>query len=397
MVSEHPDRELVMSWLDGQRPGADAEMRRHLEICDACRDLAEDLRGLSAQLREWRVEPAPASFDERVTSFARGFRAPEPARRPLWRVPAWPSPIWKWTAGVTALATIAIVAFMATRPHSGGVARQGMVVDSLSSVPSPTPARAGGMGGSPVASGGTANKGVARSTVSAEPLIARTASIHLSVLNLDDSRAALTRLTTAEGGSIARIGVSGERPAIRIIDATLKIPSARLDAALAALRTMGRVVGESQGSEDVTAPSADLDARLANARHTEQRLAAILDKRSGTVADVLAVEREMSRVRGDIEQMEAERKRLTSRIDMATINVRIEEQRRAELAMPRAWIGGDLRNALVDGLRAAAGTVVWAVMLVLHFGPAVILWGAALALPLRWLRQRRRMAIGRIR
>jgi hypothetical protein len=163
----------------------------------------------------------------------------------------------------------------------------------------------------------------------------------------------------------------------------VKVPADGLDAALAAFRSFGRVQNESQGSEDVTQQSIDLDARLANARHTEQRLAAVLEHRTGSVADVLTVEQEIARVRGTIEQMDAERKRLTTRVAFATLELRLDEERRAELGAPAQSIRGDLRNAAVDGLRAGAESALAALMFALRVGPTAGLWLLILAWPAR--------------
>jgi hypothetical protein len=89
------------------------------------------------------------------------------------------------------------------------------------------------------------------------------------------------------------------------------------------------VQDESRGSEDLTAQSMGLDARLGNARRTEQRRVAVLEHRTRKISEVLEVEREIVRLRSEIEQMEGARKRLTTRIDFATIALRLEEERHA--------------------------------------------------------------------
>jgi hypothetical protein len=75
----------------------------------------------------------------------------------------------------------------------------------------------------------------------------------------------------------------------------------------------------------------DLEARLANARNTERRLTDLLKERTGKLSDVLAVENEHARVRGEIERMEAERKNMSNQVSFATLNVTITEDYRAQL------------------------------------------------------------------
>ena len=73
---------------------------------------------------------------------------------------------------------------------------------------------------------------------------------------------------------------------------------AQLEAALAELKKLGRVEDEAQGGEEVTQQYVDLQARLANGKHTEQRLSEILRTRTGKLQDVLKDELEIDRVRG---------------------------------------------------------------------------------------------------
>lgn len=94
----------------------------------------------------------------------------------------------------------------------------------------------------------------------------------------------------------------------------MRVPAGRLDEALTAIKAAGEVIEESQGADDVTEQVRDLDARLANSRNTEKRLNDLLLKRTGELADVLAAEREVSRVREEIERLEAQRKNFDRRL-----------------------------------------------------------------------------------
>jgi hypothetical protein len=230
---------------------------------------------------------------------------------------------------------------------------------------------------------------LARRDLAGGLFIARTATVHLLVADVDQARAVLERQLASRQGYISRLDVTGERPAARTLVATVKVPTDQVDATLAVIRSLGRVQDESRGSEDVTAQSVDLDARLANARRTEQRLVAVLAQRTGKVSDVLEVEREIARVRGEIEQMEGARKRLTTRIDFATIDLRFEEERHAGLTVSSPSVAGELRNAAVDGFRTAVEFTIGLMLLVLRIGPTTVLLGAALAWPLRALWRRR--------
>src|SRR5207244_4226025 len=87
---------------------------------------------------------------------------------------------------------------------------------------------------------------------------------------------------------------------------TFRIPATRWDEALAALRGMAvKVVDEHSTTEDVTTQVVDLAARIANLQATEHALQGIMD-RARAIKDVLAVQEQLTEVRGEIEQMTAE-------------------------------------------------------------------------------------------
>ena len=71
----------------------------------------------------------------------------------------------------------------------------------------------------------------------------------------------------------------------------------------------------------------DTDARLRNLQRTETRLLELLDQR-GSLEDILAVERELARVRGEIESSTSQMKQLRERVSLATCHVTLREKDR---------------------------------------------------------------------
>ena len=138
------------------------------------------------------------------------------------------------------------------------------------------------------------------------------------------------------------------------------------------------MVGESQDGEDVTQQSADLDTRLENARVSEKRLRDILAQRTGKLSDVLDVEREIARVRGEIEGMEAERRSLDRRVTYATVSVTLTEDRKSEVNLGPVPVSRRLRNALVEGWTNAINSGVDVLLFIAGVGPTLVLWAMIL-------------------
>ena len=153
---------------------------------------------------------------------------------------------------------------------------------------------------------------------------------------------------------------------------------------MAELKKLGRVEDESQGGEEVTQQYVDLQARLANGKHTEQRLTEILRTRTGKLQDVLKVELEIDRVRGEIEQMQAEKKEPSKRVAFATLNTTIKEEYQAKLQGAPPSTGSRFRNAAVDGYNTVIEGLIGVALFLLSAGPSLLLWAAILFFPARW-------------
>jgi hypothetical protein len=220
------------------------------------------------------------------------------------------------------------------------------------------------------------------------PMIARTVSLAILVKDFDVSRKSLDAILLRHNGYSANLTVNTPQGASRSLNASLRVPAPQLAAALAELKSLGHVENESQNGEEVTQQHADLVARLKNSRETEQRLQAILTQRTGKISDVLEVEQEIARVRGEIEQMEAEQKNLEHRVDFATIDLQLGEEYKVKLDSGVPSFSTRFHNALVNGHRNVADTLVALVLFFAEYGPILVFWAMLLAIP-AWLLWRR--------
>jgi hypothetical protein len=228
------------------------------------------------------------------------------------------------------------------------------------------------------------------------PMIARTVSVSIIVKDFDASRDSLDAILTRHNGYAAGLNVATPQGAARALQASLRIPDRQLATALSELKALGRVELENQNGEEVTQQHADLLARLKNSRETEQRLQDVLRTRTGKVKDVLEVEQEIERVRGEIEQMEAEQQTLEHRVDFATIDLKLAEEYKAQLTSPTPSVATQLRNASVNGFRSAFESLLALVLFLAESGPAILLWLALLFVPVRllWRRYQRTLVMG---
>ncbi|HYA89817.1 MAG TPA: DUF4349 domain-containing protein, partial [archaeon] len=148
----------------------------------------------------------------------------------------------------------------------------------------------------------------------------------------------------------------------------------------------------SQSGEEVSKQYNDLGIRLQNARVTEQRLVEVLRAKTGKVRDILEVEREIARVRGEIEQMESDRRTLKTRVDYATLQLTVNEDFRASLQVAPPSTATRLHNAVVQGYHDVVESLIGFAVWLLAAGPTLLLWAAVLFFPARWAWKRWKQA-----
>jgi len=101
------------------------------------------------------------------------------------------------------------------------------------------------------------------------------------------------------------------------------------------------------------------------------------------MTDILAVEREISRVRGEIEAMNAERSNLQNQVQYSTLELKLSEEYKAQIEAPPST-GTQLHNAFVDGLRGLFDSALGLALFLLSFGPPFLFWGLILFFPARF-------------
>lgn len=86
----------------------------------------------------------------------------------------------------------------------------------------------------------------------------------------------------------------------------------------------GRITSNNVNTEDLTAYIVDLDARLEAKLALRERIKNLLETRDGTLSDILAAERALADVQGEIDSMTAQRAAARARVDMSALNISYE-------------------------------------------------------------------------
>ena len=411
-TNNHPiEHEELMAYLDGELATARAvAAAAHLEHCAECQELAAELRKISQELMAWEVEEIEPAEGMPIAIRAALQDVPKKSTKALkprgWRVLLTRHGL-AWAGSGLGLALFFIVFGVGrlnqSRPGAPAVRQEAVTATLVSPTPGATPLASYANGSLNAFSYAPENRTAKAQAAPTEdtggdevtgneekagvpeiPMIARTAGLTLTTKEFDKARASLEDILKRHNGYMGELSVSAPSDTGRTLTATLLIPAQQLDSALAELKNLGRVENESQGGEEVTAQYVDLAARLANAQHTEQRLTEILRTRTGKLQDVLKVELEIDRVRGEIEQMQAERKELTKRVAFATLNTTVKEEYKARLQGAPPSTGSRFRNAAVDGYNTVVEGLIDVGLFLLSSGPSLLIWVAILFFPARW-------------
>src|SRR5437762_10451841 len=160
----------------------------------------------------------------------------------------------------------------------------------------------------------------------------RNATVQLEIVSFDDAMQKITALATEERGYVAT--TSSEKQANGKLkgQVVVKVLPENLDRFLQKLRELGELKNQTLGTEDITKAYFDTDSRLKNARVMESRLVEMLKKKSDDINDLLQVEKELGRVREQIEHMQGELKFWDSQVQFATVTISLAEKDLEEAA-----------------------------------------------------------------
>lgn len=379
-MTKHDVAELLPFYANGTLSATDrARVDAELASCESCAAELQELQALSASLNA-RAADAPALpahlLDATLVRIGPSATLPVSHARSGW----WGLPVRYATAAALVLGfgTASFAAYhqlVAQFVRTAGVtvdggAPQAMSVYRVTPGPAGAPAPAAkpyaGVGGVRSENGTTTKTADAPAAVAKQHRLAKKARIALLVRDVEASLKESQRVVRDAGGEVTSLADDSPRTSDAVHSATLQIevPADRLDGTLDRLALLGNVQTRAIDAEDVDSTIVDEEARLRNLRREEADLRALMDK-GGKVTDILTVQENLSDVRGQIEQLDAQHRNDVHRVATSTIDITLSEDRpNAAPAKPGpsaridgAWHSG--LNALGDTVVAFLTTIVW--------------------------------------
>jgi hypothetical protein len=169
-----------------------------------------------------------------------------------------------------------------------------------------------------------------RTPPATQPKIIKTGELVIEVPVYDQAAGQVERIVGEHGGFVADVTVREREGGALQGSLVVRVPPERFEALFAALKAVGRVESENVKAADVTAQYVDLEARICGLQITEERLQELIQSKSfiDKIESLLEVEREMSRVRSEIEQLQGQLRVMADRVASSTISITLREPAR---------------------------------------------------------------------
>ncbi len=174
---------------------------------------------------------------------------------------------------------------------------------------------------------GLSDVGSVPSHINADRKIIYTANIELAVEDFSGVPERVTALARDFGGYLAGSNQNGSTGESRRGTWTIRIPVERYDEFLKSAKSLGELIRMVTDARDVSEEYVDVDARIRNKTKEEERLLQLLEERPGKLEDVVAIERELSRVREELERMQGRMRVLSDLTSLTTVELTVVEIR----------------------------------------------------------------------
>ena len=380
-MTDHQIAELLPFYANGTLDAAElARVEAELASCTSCAAELRELQSLGAALQLRAGDAPPLGQHIIDDALARIAVPPVTTAATRLRTAWWGTPA-RYATAAALVVGVGAAAAAAYHAHEADLTRMTQGTDVIAErrtsvfrvTPGPNDGAVPASKNAPLAA--AAPKPAAKQnaaepapTVAKQHRLAKKAQLELLVRDVEGSLKQAQSVVRGAGGDVVALADSSPRTDAATHEAKLdvEVPASALDATLDRLAAIGTVQNRAIDADDVDATIVDEEARLRNLRREEADLRKLMD-RGGKVDEILTVQQNLSEVRGQIEELDAQHAHDVHRVATSTISVTLTEDRpNAVPAKPGptaridgAWHGG--LNALADTVVTLLTTIVWCI------------------------------------
>lgn len=379
---------LILDWLDdyleGQLdPQNSAKFEKHIEECESCRMLLEDLKAMREVMGEMPLMPLPSDFNESLheklivaaEEIKAGFNIKEHSeeKKKAKKIFSFSKQHFNQYVGAAAVVALLVVSAYQVKDQlwwnqENKSADNYEVADAGGPLEMPPMPQARG-GGNEAASvngsadtttygvtaspdGGNVAVGLAKTAgtnetgsvastpqssvsakidVTANRDLIRSGDLNLKIADYDSFYSSIEKIVAETGGYIesSYTGMTpyyvdnkfvGDQMTGSVV---LRIPSEQFNRVYETVKTMGVLQSGQQNVQDVTTQISDLKATLSNLKARETSLRRLMGE-AKNVTEVMEVERELSSVRTQIDQLESSLKGQQQQVSLSTLYINVQ-------------------------------------------------------------------------
>jgi hypothetical protein len=237
------------------------------------------------------------------------------------------------------------------------------------------------------------SKSTEKSEVVAKKII-KNAKLTLEDSDPSKAKDRIEKIVATSGGYIQSSEFAHANAALEgRITMKLRVPADKFADVLAQIRGAAvKVVHEQVSSKDVTSEYVDLQSRMRAKRAYESQMLKLLES-AKTIPDALEVQKQLSSVRTEIEQLEGQLKVLTNQTGYSTIELTVSTIQSNALASAensRTGIAFHAKEAVSDVVSVGKWIIIAMIRILGVFLPFATIVGLPLFLFMRWLLRRNR-------
>lgn len=223
-----------------------------------------------------------------------------------------------------------------------------------------------------------------------ERIIIRTADMGIVVADTESAMSTISQMVVENGGWVVSSNVFQYSDDAKTGNMGIRIPSDGFDSFLEAVSRLSvEVTRISTSGQDVTEEYVDLSARLANLEATADRVRSFLDE-TKTVEEALDVNRELSRLEGEIEAMKGRLQYLEQSAAFSMISIDLTPDILSQPLEVGGWQPQGVARSALETLIATFQTLVEvAIWLVIYVLPLALIVAIPVWLIIRFFRRRR--------
>ncbi len=300
----------------------------------------------------------------------------------------------KFLALAALLICVVMLAGVFTACSSGGKSSMnagapGAANNAASTAAAVAPGKEAALGDTAASTAGSegTNAAAAAGALATQKIIERL-NYSIETLKFDDSVSRIQSLCTELGGYVQDSNLTGKSiqslENLRQADYTLRIPQGKLSQLKSRAGEIGSILTSASSSENITEKYYDTQARLKSLRTQQERLLALLQK-SGSLTDVIALEKALADVNYQIEQLTGSLKQYDSLISFSTVSIHLQEVvKPTEIERTPVTLGEKIAQQFQNSMRGL-GNFGEGLLVFLLGGAPVILLLVLIAAVLYWL------------